>query len=186
MTDGPVATMPPELHPISKVQWMPVDCLHANDYNPNVVITPEMKLLRLSLLQQGWIQPILVAQEAAEEHDGPARLVIIDGFHRATLAKTDAKVFALTGGLVPCCVLTLTVPERMLLTVRINRAKGTHIAAKMEGLIKDVVLRYGYTIKQVAKEIGADRHEVEMLLQENVFKQKDTENHAYTRAWGTK
>jgi hypothetical protein len=74
----------------------------------------------------------------------------------------------------------------MLLTVRINRAKGTHIAAKMEGLIKDVVLRYGYTIKQVAKEIGADRHEVEMLLQENVFKQKDTENHAYTRAWGTK
>ena len=36
-------------HPISKVVWVPVDSVRANDYNPNSVAPKEMQLLRLSI-----------------------------------------------------------------------------------------------------------------------------------------
>ena len=122
--------------PISRVEWRPVDGLTANDYNPNVVYSSEMQLLKFSLMRQGWIQPILVTDEG----------VIIDGFHRATLAKADKEVRALTKGRVPCVVMKLTEAERMLLTIRINRAKGSHIALKMADIVHKLVNDMGVPI----------------------------------------
>ena len=49
--------------PLSKIQWIDVNKLKANDYNPNVVLTNELKLLQLSMLKNGWIQPVLVTQD---------------------------------------------------------------------------------------------------------------------------
>jgi hypothetical protein len=48
------------LEPISKVEWRQAESLHANDYNPNVVITPELRLVELSILRHGWIQPLII------------------------------------------------------------------------------------------------------------------------------
>lgn len=160
--------------PISRIEWKPVDELSANDYNPNVVYSPELKLLKFSLLRQGWIQPILVTKDGT----------IIDGFHRASLAKTDKAVRAMTGGLVPCVVMPLSEPERMLLTIRINRAKGSHIALKMADIIKTLVNDYGLTIEQVGEGIGAGKDEINLLLMDNVFKAKGIdEKTPFSRAW---
>lgn len=160
-------------HPIDSIEWIDAELLTANDYNPNVVLRHEFKLLEHSLLKNGWIQPILVTQDN----------VIIDGFHRVTLAKTSKKVKALSGGKVPCTVLQLSEPERMLLTVRINRAKGVHASVKMAELIKIVVHEYEYTIDEVKEAIGATKDEVELLLQDNVFKALKIEAHKYSEAW---
>lgn len=160
--------------PISKVQWVDVEKLSANDYNPNVVFSKEMELLKLSILKNGWIQPILVTHE----------YVIIDGFHRASLAKADKRVNALTGGKVPVVVMELNEPERMLLTIRINRAKGSHIAIKMSDLIKKVVNDYGMPIEEICRQIGATKDEVELLLMNDVFKKFDiTKETKYSKAW---
>ena len=160
-------------HPVEDIQWIPAEQLDPNDYNPNVVFGPEMKLLEFSILKQGWIQPILVTQDN----------IIIDGFHRHTLALKVPKVRELTGGKVPCCVLNLTEPERMLLTIRINRAKGSHIAVKMHGIAVSLVKDHGISVEQMAKEIGATKDEVELLLMDGVFKKFDTKNHKYSKAW---
>lgn len=161
-----------EQMPISNVQWVDVDNLQANDYNPNVVFTDEMRLLKFSMQKQGWIQPILVTQEG----------VIIDGFHRATLAKQDKSITC--DGKVPCCVLELSEPERMLLTIRINRAKGSHIAIKMSDIIHKLVNDYGMPMETICKEIGADKDEIELLLIDNVFQKKQiTEETQYSKAW---
>lgn len=48
---------PPEWasrHPVSKIYWIPVELIEANDYNPNVVAPPEMKLLELSIGADGY------------------------------------------------------------------------------------------------------------------------------------
>ena len=133
--------------PISNIQWVDVKKLKANDYNPNVVFSKEMELLKLSILKNGWIQPILVTHE----------YVIIDGFHRASLAKADKKVNALTGGKVPVVIMELNEPERMLLTIRINRAKGSHVAIKMSDLIKKVVNDYGMPIEEICRQMSGYR-----------------------------
>lgn len=160
--------------PISNIQWVDVNKLTANDYNPNVVFSREMELLKLSILKNGWIQPILVTHE----------FVIIDGFHRASLAKADKKVNALTGGKVPVVIMELNEPERMLLTIRINRAKGSHVAIKMSDLIKKVVNDYGMPIDEICRQIGATKDEVELLLMDDVFKKFDiTKETKYSKAW---
>ena len=160
--------------PISKIEWVDVDKLQANDYNPNVVFSKEMELLKLSILKNGWIQPILVTHE----------YVIIDGFHRASLAKADKRVREFTGGKVPVVIMELNEPERMLLTIRINRAKGSHIAIKMSDLIKKVVNDYGMPIDEICRQIGATKDEVELLLMDDVFKKFDiTKETKYSKAW---
>jgi ParB-like chromosome segregation protein Spo0J len=160
-------------HPINNVEWVETSLLQANDYNPNNVANNEMDLLAYSIIKQGWIQPILITQEN----------VIIDGFHRYTLAANNDEVRAITKGFIPCVRMTLSEPERMFLTIRINRAKGTHTAFKMHEIVKALIEDHGVNVSTICKEIGATKNEVEVLLMENVFKKLDIENHKYSKAW---
>jgi ParB-like chromosome segregation protein Spo0J len=160
--------------PISNIEWIEVDELNANDYNPNVVFTKEKELLKFSIIKNGWIQPILTTEEN----------IIIDGFHRATLAKTDKEVKELTNGKVPVVRMKLSEPERMLLTIRINRAKGSHIAVKMGDIIKKLINNYGISKKEIMEQIGATKDEIELLMLDNVFKKYEfNEESEYSKAW---
>lgn len=158
--------------PISNVEWVDVEKLSANDYNPNVVFTNEMNLLKFSILKNGWIQPILCTQD----------YVIIDGFHRATLAKSFKDVAV--DGKVPVVKMSLSEPERMLLTIRINRAKGSHIAIKMSDIIHTLVNEYGMPVDNICREIGANKDEIDLLMMDNVFQKKGiNEESKYSKAW---
>jgi ParB-like chromosome segregation protein Spo0J len=160
-------------HPIDNVTWVDAKLLRANDYNPNVVFKQELKLLEHSIIKNGWIQPILVTQD----------YVIIDGFHRWSLALKSEIVPKLTNGKVPVVIMNLTEPERMMLTIRINRAKGAHIAVKMSDIIKQLVRDYGLTLDEIAKEIGATKAEIEVLMMDDVFKKLKIDEHEYSNAW---
>ena len=43
--------------PVYDVRAVPVDKVVANDYNPNIVAPPEMKLLELSIWEDGFTMP---------------------------------------------------------------------------------------------------------------------------------
>lgn len=159
--------------PISNLKWVKASELRANSYNPNIVFTAEMNLLKLSILSTGWIQPILVNKD----------LEIIDGFHRKWLAEKDNEIIKKYGGYCPVVEFDLSEPERMLLTVRINRAKGSHVAVKMHDLVTKLVKEHGYTKQKVAKGIGANIEEIDLLLKRDVFIKLDTEHHKYSMAW---
>lgn len=160
-------------HPIENIEWLHCSELTANDYNPNVVLNQEMALLKFSLLKQGWVQPILVTAD----HQ------IIDGFHRWWLTGNDKDVAAMSGGAVPCAVLELSEAERMLLTIRINRAKGNHVAFKMHELVSTLYNELGVDKATIAAEIGANTHEIDLLLQADVFAAKNIKEHKYSKAW---
>jgi len=90
----------------------------------------------------------------------------------------------MTGAKVPVVVMHLTEPERMLLTIRINRAKGSHIAIKMSDIIKALVNEHGMPVKDICKEIGATKDEIELLMMENVFKKHNVDKESkYSKAW---
>ena len=66
---------PLKSEPIDCVLWIESEAVQANDYNPNVVAPPEMELLRLSIQEDGYTQPIV----AYPENGG---YTVVDGFHR--------------------------------------------------------------------------------------------------------
>jgi ParB-like chromosome segregation protein Spo0J len=164
--------------PVSYIQWVPTEELSANDYNPNVVFDKEMKLLRHSILTNGWLYPIIVNKSRP-------KWIVIDGYHRFWLAKFDTKIRATYNAHIPCIVLEMSDEERMLMTVRLNRSKGVHVAAKMHKIVRRLI-RKGIGKERIAKEIGATIEEINMLAEDNVFDQRNIREHTYSRAWRPK
>lgn len=183
-------------HPIDSIQWIESELLDANDYNPNIVARDEFRLLKHSLLTTGWLQPVLVSRTHMSDcatRNEPAypnklcdcqpRYMIIDGFHRSTLAREDKDIITAFGTRVPCAVLNLDEAARKLLTVRINRAKGSHVATKMHELITSLHVEHGLSVSQLMTDLGAPKAEIELLLQENIFKKMEIDTFPYSRAW---
>lgn len=159
--------------PVENIQWIDCDKLVANHYNPNRVMNAEMNLIERSILQTGWIQPILVNKNN----------VIIDGFHRWTLSRLSTQLRDKYHGKVPCAILDVSDAEAMIITVRINRAKGTHLAFRMSDYIKELITTHKIPQDELAKEIGATFDEVDLLMRSDMFAKKDIENWAYSEAW---
>jgi len=162
-----------QLEPVENIQWIDCDKLKANHYNPNRVMNAEMNLIEKSILRTGWIQPILVN----------TNFYIIDGFHRWTLSRLSSQLKEKYHGKVPCAVLDVTDAEAMVITVRINRAKGTHLAFRMSEYVKELVQKHNMTLEHLAGEIGATIDEVQLLMRADMFEHKDVENWAYSEAW---
>lgn len=159
--------------PISRIEWRPAKLLNRNDYNPNTVFSPEMKLLERSILLTGFVQPILIAQDGT----------IIDGFHRTTLSRSSNAIRQRWAGKVPCAILDVTRGQAMILTIRMNRAKGSHAAVKMSEIVRELIDVHHYDPQEVAIEIGATADEVDLLRQDGVFKAKKIDQHQYSKAW---
>lgn len=138
---------------MTTVRWIPREDLRANDYNPNHVAPPELALLKVSLLEDGWTQPI-VARPDGE---------IVDGFHRWTLA-ADPDVGAMTDGLVPVVFLPadLDPAQQRMATIRHNRARGQHGIVRMADIITALELM-GVEPGDLARRLGMDPEEVRRL-----------------------
>ena len=159
--------------PINNIEWIDCEDLEANDYNPNVVYTPELKSLERNILTYGWIQPVICSKDG----------IIIDGFHRTMLTRESKKLREKYKGKLPCVKFDISRDEAMILTVRMNRAKGSHVALRMSAMVKELIDKHKWSNKDLAKEFGAPLAEIDLLYQDGVFKQRDIKNYKYSKAW---
>lgn len=159
--------------PIETWEWVHVDNIRPNDWNPNFVFSPEMKLLEESLLRNGWLQAIIINPNG----------IIIDGFHRFKLSCESKKVQKRWKGQVPAITLDISDAEAKMLTVRINRAKGTHTGFRMSELVQQLIDDHGLSVEEIRKGIGATADEVDLLYKGGVFKKRDLDHWEYSKAW---
>ena len=164
--------------PVDCVQWVAVDRVRANNYNPNRVAAKEMSLLRLSVLEDGFTQPVVTVS------DGDA-FVVVDGFHRYLLARDDPAVREVYGGMIPVVVLARTGLEaRMASTVRHNRARGNHGIEGMSALVLNM-LEEGMADEDVCNQLGMEPEELLRLKHITGFA-KLLKDHEYSREWKTR
>ena len=74
--------------PVYNVKAVPVEKVVANDYNPNVVAPPEMKLLEISIWEDGFTMPCVCYYN--KEAD---KYILVDGVHRFTVLKTSKRIY---------------------------------------------------------------------------------------------
>ena len=53
--------------PVYNVRAIPLEKIKANNYNPNKVAPPEMKLLEISIWEDGFTQPIVCYHDKAND-----------------------------------------------------------------------------------------------------------------------
>lgn len=140
---------------MSAVQWVARESLRANDYNPNHVAPDELELLRISLLEDGWTQPIVIREDGE----------IVDGFHR-WLVSGEPDIFEMTEGQVPVVKLPedLSPAQQRMATIRHNRARGVHGVIKESELVEDMAHRLEVPFGEIQRGLGMEAEEVQRLL----------------------
>ena len=134
--------------PVYNVLAVPVEKVKANDYNPNKVAPPEMKLLELSIWEDGFTQPVVCYYDKdADEY------IVVDGFHRYTVLKTSERIFAREKGKLPVVVIDKELGERIASTIRHNRARGSHNVDLMSNIVAEL-LELGKSDAWICRNIG--------------------------------
>lgn len=146
--------------PVYNVIGIPLEKIRANDYNPNAVAPPEMELLETSIWEDGYTQPVVVA----EDIDNEGMYVVVDGFHRYSVLRDSVRVREREGGILPCVVLDKQRSDRMASTIRHNRARGTHNIELMSAIVAELV-EMGKGDRWICQHIGMSADELLRLKQ---------------------
>lgn len=146
--------------PVDLVKWVPAAEVEANDYNPNSVAPPEMELLRISIMADGYTQPIVT-------HADEGKRVVVDGFHRNRVGKECADVRERLLGYLPVVQIRASQEardERMAATIRHNRARGKHRVEAMAEIVVELKRR-NWSNEKIGRDLGMDPDEVLRLTQ---------------------
>lgn len=146
--------------PVDCVLWVNSQTVGANDYNPNSVAPPEMKLLEHSITEDGYTQPIVTWPK----NDG---FEVVDGFHRHRVGKESQIVRQRVHGYLPIVQINNEREDkgdRMAATIRHNRARGEHRVDSMAEIVIELKRRF-WSDEKIAKELGMEPDEVLRLTQ---------------------
>ncbi len=163
--------------PVDCVLWVKGDIVKANDYNPNSVAPPEMELLKQSILEDGYTQPIV----SYKEND---KITVVDGFHRNRVGKEVEEVKARIYNRLPVVNINQwkdSRSDRMASTIRHNRARGSHNVELMSTIVQELV-EMGKGDAWICKHIGMSKDELLRMKQitglASLFQNKD-----FSEAW---
>lgn len=145
--------------PVYNVKAVPIEKIRANSYNPNAVAPPEMKLLELSIWEDGYTMPIVCYY--IPESD---TYEIVDGFHRYTVMLTSKRIRDREGGMMPVVTIDKPLSNRMASTIRHNRARGAHSIELMSNIVAELT-KSGMSDAWILKNIGMDADELLRLKQ---------------------
>lgn len=157
--------------PLLNTIMVPIEKLVANDYNPNKVAKPEMLLLQKSIEDNGFCFPIAVIHDREKD-----QYVIVDGFHRYTVAKDYLFLEE-----VPVVVLKHDIKKRMSATIQFNRARGTHQIIDMSKIVI-TLFEKGWDDEDIMEHLGMERDEVLRLKQVSGLKNAFA-NHNFSKSW---
>lgn len=158
--------------PVDFVKWVWNEKVIANDYNPNKVAPPEMELLEISIMNDGYTQPIVTWPKSDKSE-------VIDGFHRSRVGKESKIVKNRVMGFLPTVIIRKEQEDkndRIASTIRHNRARGKHQIDAMSEIVIELKNR-NWKNERIARELGMDEDEVLRLCQitglEHLFTDSD-------------
>jgi hypothetical protein len=165
--------------PVDFVKWVLSDDVIANDYNPNKVAPPEMELLEVSIMNDGYTQPIVTWN-----NEEKGKTEVIDGFHRNRVGKESKVVKNRIMGYLPVVNIRKEQSgknDRIASTIRHNRARGKHQVDAMSEIVIELKNR-NWTNQRISKQLGMDEEEILRLCQvsglEFLFSDND-----FSKAW---
>lgn len=163
--------------PVDFVKWVKSENVVANDYNPNKVAPPEMELLEISIMNDGYTQPVVT-------YPNGDKIEVVDGFHRTRVSKESKVVRQRVMGYTPTVIIRKEQQDkndRIASTIRHNRARGKHQVDAMSEIVIELKNR-NWKNERIARELGMDEEEILRLCQitglQDIFKDDD-----FSKSW---
>jgi hypothetical protein len=163
--------------PVDYVKWVLAENVVANEYNPNKVAPPEMELLEISIMNDGYTQPVVT-------FPNNGKIEVVDGFHRTRVSKESKVVRERVKGYAPTVIIRKEQSnknDRIASTIRHNRARGKHQVDAMSEIVLELKNR-NWKNERIARELGMDEEEILRLCQitglQDIFKDDD-----FSKSW---
>lgn len=131
------------------VEYVPVDSLQPNEYNPNRQSEHEFELLKRSIHEDGFTQPVLCLPDGR----------IIDGEHRWKACKE------LGWDKIPVVKVDMSDAQRRVATLRHNLARGSHDVILEGSVLRD--LESLGVLEWAQEALQLDDVEVQRLLEDS-------------------
>ena len=129
-----------------KSSIVPIDSIHPNKWNPNVMKGSVYEALKKSITKVGFIQPVIVTKDG----------IIIDGEHRWKALKEGGATE------VEVKVVDISEWEAKIQTVNLNMIKGTLDSLKLGKLLLEVEIEVGKDL--LADSIALEKRQVEKAI----------------------
>jgi len=149
-----------------RVEHVPVSELKPNEYNPNRETEDEFEMLKASMREDGFTQPILCMQDGT----------IIDGEHRWRAAQE------LGYEKVPVVKVSMTEAQRRIATMRHNRARGQDDTSEVAALFLDLEKLGALDWAQEALRLS-DEEVRRLVAMADTVAEDLSRGHEFSQAW---
>lgn len=166
----------PIKQPVWCVQWIPIEQVEANDYNPNSVAPPEMKLLYHSIKEDWYTQPIVAYYDEEKK-----KYIIVDWFHRNRVWREHNDITQRIKWHLPIVVIDKDIKERQASTIRHNRARWKHSVDWMSDIVADLIQRWRDD-ERIMTELWMESDEV-LRLKQNTGLWEIFKDRSFSTAW---
>lgn len=150
------------------------DALIAAPWRTTYLLKPDQKVLKGSLMDYGWLSPILVQERTN---------VIIDGHERWLIAGDEKKIVRRDKGLVPVQWIDCDDIEAMIMHIVVNRGRGAIQAKKLSKVFKEITRSGKYDKQEIKKIFAMSTDEMDLLFDGGLIKTRKLDQHIYSRAW---
>jgi hypothetical protein len=156
------------------VNTVPISELKPAPWATSHVLRPDERLLISSLIEYGWIVPLVVQKDT---------MVVLDGNQRLRLALHDKKVSTVVSTDVPVVFVECDDIDAMIVHVRLNRGRGMVVAKRMSTLIQEMLIAGKYDESEIMKKFVMTSDEFDVLADGIYLKSKAVSQHRYSFAW---
>lgn len=157
-----------------KIQGVQAKVLQIPKWGATSILRPEKMLLRASMVDSGWLQPIIVRFSDNS---------IIDGYQRYLICIEDDKFIKKYGQIIPVIYHDVDEIEAMVMHVRLNRARGVTNSYALSRLVKRIVSSGKYKEKDLSNLFLMHVDEIDLLMSSGLLKKKNWQKYEYSRAW---
>lgn len=157
------------------IKEVPIDSVRAAGWRSTYMLRPEVKLLARSMVDHGWLAPIIVRKKDN---------CIIDGFYRWQIALNDPDFKRRHGNkTIPVIFADVDAIDAMVMHITLNRSRGQLMARTLSGVVNDILRSRKYTRRDLKHLLTMTETELDVLQDGSLLKSRKVGEHQYSKAW---
>lgn len=157
------------------IKEVPIDSIRASKWRSTYMLKPELKLLARSMVEYGWVSPIVVRKKDN---------TIIDGYYRWFIAQNEPEFKKRHGNkTVPVVFADVDTIDAMMMHIRLNRTRGQLMAKGVSHLVNDILRSRKYDRKDLKVLLTMTEDELNVLIDGSLLKHRKISEHEYSKAW---
>jgi hypothetical protein len=159
---------------MQKIETVLFEDLVVAPFKATYILRPDLLTLAKSLVDFGFITPIIVQSGTN---------IVIDGNERVLLSQKNKYVKNIVGDSCPVVYIECDSIDAQLMHLRLNRSKGTLVAKQTSNIVRNLIKSKKYCKEDLEDILQIKHDEFYLLIDGSLLKQRNVSGHTYSRAW---